>query len=123
MRQHLANHIIALSRQTRQNLFEIGIRVISIEFVTLNQTHYRRAALARTQRPGEQAVVSSDGNRSNLVELGLRAVADQLVTPAAFMLLEPGRKTLAFMAWLLANAAMDMPGCMQVATSSALNSG
>lgn len=61
----------------RQNIFEIGIRVISIEFGTLYQTHYRRAALARTQRPSEQPVVSSDGNRSNLVELGLKAVADE----------------------------------------------
>jgi phosphopantothenate synthetase len=48
-----------------------------MEFGTLNQTHYRRAALARTQRLGEQPVVSSDGNRSNLVELGLKAVADE----------------------------------------------
>lgn len=31
--------------------------------------------------------------------------------------------TLAFIAWLLANAAMETPGCWQMATSSALNSG
>ena len=49
MRQQLTNHAVALSWQACQHIFQIGIRIMPIEFGTLDQTHDGRAAFARTQ--------------------------------------------------------------------------
>lgn len=35
--------------QARQDILEIGIRIMPIEFGTLDQTHHRSTTLARTQ--------------------------------------------------------------------------
>ena len=49
MGQQLVDHAGALRWQARQNIFEVGIRIMPVELGALDQTHHRRSALARTQ--------------------------------------------------------------------------
>ena len=49
MRQQLADHAVALSRQASQHIFQIDIRIMPVELGTLDQTHDGRTTLARTQ--------------------------------------------------------------------------
>ena len=67
MRQQLADHAVALGWQAGQDIFQIGIRIMPIELGALNQTHDGRTTLARTQGAGEQPIVASNSDRSNLI--------------------------------------------------------
>ena len=55
MRQEFMNLTGALRRQPGQNIFEVGKRIMPIEPGTLDQTHHRSSALARTQGSQRQA--------------------------------------------------------------------
>jgi hypothetical protein len=67
MHQQLSDHAIALGGQAYQHIFELGIRVMSIELGALNQTHDGRTPLARTHRTRKQPIVPAAGNRANLI--------------------------------------------------------
>lgn len=67
MRQEFINLTGEMRRQTSQNILEICKRIMPIELGTLDQTHHRGTALARTQRTSKQPIVASDGNRSDLI--------------------------------------------------------
>ena len=67
MGQQLVRHAGTLRWQPRQHIFQVRVRITPIELGTLDETHDRSAALARTQRTGKQPVVAPDGNRPDLV--------------------------------------------------------
>ena len=48
MRQQFADLTVLVRGQTSQHILQIGIRVMPIEFGTLNQTHHCRRTLSRT---------------------------------------------------------------------------
>lgn len=57
----------ALGWQARQHIFQIGVRVVTIESSALNQAHYSGTRLACQKRTGKQPAVAPNGNRSDLV--------------------------------------------------------
>ena len=67
MRQELVDPARGLSRQTLEYVFEITIRVVSVELRGLDQTHDVGCAFASTQGAGKQPVRPSEGNRSDAV--------------------------------------------------------
>jgi len=70
----------ALCWQARQHIFEVSVRVMSIEPSTLNQAHHSGTALTGPQRTGEQPVVAANSYRPDLV-LDVIVVDGQRSTP------------------------------------------
>jgi hypothetical protein len=62
MWQQLTNHAVALGWQPSQHIFQVCVRVVSIEFGALNEAHHCRATLARTKGASEQSIVPAKGN-------------------------------------------------------------
>lgn len=67
MRQQLRNLTGPLRRQTRQHIFEIGIRVMPVVARRLDQTHDRSRTFTTAQRPGEEPVLAPQRPRPYLV--------------------------------------------------------
>ena len=67
MRQQFGDSAVALSRQARQDILEVGIRVVPVELGGSNQTHDCRGSLARSQRSSEQPVRAADCPGTDLV--------------------------------------------------------
>ena len=67
MRQEFGDQMVFVRGQALQHVFEIGIRIMPIEFGALNQAHDRSRTLAGPQRAREQPVFSSNRNGPDLV--------------------------------------------------------
>lgn len=67
MRQQFLDPAVRVRRQARENIFQIGVRIVPIELGRLDQAHHGGSALARTQGSGEQPVFSSKGHRPDLL--------------------------------------------------------
>lgn len=58
MRQQLADAAGRLSRQSRQHILEVGVRVVPVEAGRLHETHDGRGALSGTQAAGKEPVLA-----------------------------------------------------------------
>ena len=59
MRQQFFNVLVLLRRQTHQDIFQIGVRIVPIELGRLNQAHNGRRPLARPQGASEEPVLAT----------------------------------------------------------------
>ena len=69
MRQQFFDLVVLVRRQASQHIFQIGIRIMSVELGALNQTHHRSRTLPRTQGACEQPIVATDVGESGKPEL------------------------------------------------------
>ncbi len=67
MRQQLPDPALRLSRQSGEDVLQIGEGLVAIEARGLDQAHDRRRPFASAQRPGKEPVLAPNGNRPDLV--------------------------------------------------------
>jgi hypothetical protein len=76
--------------QTFKYIFEISVRIVTIQFGGLDQTHHHSGALAGTQRSTEQPVGSPGGHGADSVlEMRLLPVANSVEVQKFFVEQEP----------------------------------
>ena len=51
-----------MCRQSREDVLEVGVRIVPVQVCGLDQAHDRRRTFARMQRAGEQPIRSAQGN-------------------------------------------------------------
>ena len=56
VRKQFINSAVLLRRKSCQHIFQIGIRIVPIQFSRLDQDHHRSSALSTSQLTGEQTV-------------------------------------------------------------------
>lgn len=67
MREQFPDPACRLGGQPLKDIPEIAQRIMPIELRRLDQAHHRGSAMSGTQRPGEEPVGSSKGNRADAV--------------------------------------------------------
>jgi hypothetical protein len=67
MRQEFADVLIALCGQSFEYVFEVGVRIVSVEFGGLDQTGEGGSALAGRQRAGKKPILATRGSGADLL--------------------------------------------------------
>ena len=67
MRKQVSNTARRLCRQSREDVLQVGMWVVTVQLRRLHQTHHRRSALPTAQRAGEQPVRPAQRYRPDAV--------------------------------------------------------